>query len=167
MKPTEPIAAGNSGRIFQINLSQGGVPKLAQPGGEVTVSGLLGDHQRNLETHGGPDRALCLFSLERILALQEEGHSIFPGAAGENVTISGLDWSLVIPGMRLRLGAEVLAEVTRYTSPCTNIAYAFIDDDYSRLSQKRYPGWSRVYARVIQPGRIKPGDPVGFVIQKL
>jgi MOSC domain-containing protein YiiM len=167
MIPTEPIAVGNSGRIFQINLSQGGVPKLAQPSGEVTVSGLLGDRQRNLESHGGPDRALCLFSLERILALQEEGHFIFPGAAGENVTISGLDWSLVIPGMRLRLGAEVLAEVTRYTNPCTNIAYAFIDDDYSRLSQKRYPGWSRVYARVIQPGRIKPGDPVGLVIQNL
>ncbi len=159
------IEPGGSGRIFQINLSNGGVPKLAQPAAEVTLSGLVGDHQRNQETHGGPERALCLFSLERILGLQEEGHSIFPGAAGENVTISGLDWSLVVPGIHLRLGADVLAEVTRYTAPCNNIAYAFIDNDYSRLSQKRYPGWSRVYARVLQPGMIKPGDFV--VIQNL
>lgn len=160
MSRIEPVASGRLGRIVQINLSQGGVPKLAQPHAQLTHSGLVGDHQRNQEVHGGLERALCLFSLERILALQEEGHPIFPGAAGENVTISGLDWSLVVPGIRIRLGTEVLAEVTRYTAPCTNIAYAFIDNDFSRLSQKRYPGWSRVYARVIQPGMIKPGDPV-------
>jgi MOSC domain-containing protein YiiM len=145
--------------IFQINTSPGGVPKLGLHQAEVTELGLAGDQHRS-ESHGGPERAVCLFSLERILALQAEGHPIFPGSIGENVTVSGLDWSQVVPGSRLRLGGEVLVEVTRYTSPCNNIAGSFVDDGYERVSQTRHPGWSRVYARVIQPGSICVSDHV-------
>ena len=50
---------------------------------------------------GGPLAALCLYSLEVIQALQAEGHSIFPGSVGENITLSHLDWSRVTPGVRL------------------------------------------------------------------
>ena len=60
------------GRIFQINVSDGGVPKLARQQVEVTPLGLVDDRQEETDVHGGPDRALCLFSLERILALQAE-----------------------------------------------------------------------------------------------
>ena len=72
----------------------------------------------------------------------------------------GLDWAAVVPGSHLLLGETVLLQVTRYTSPCTNITRAFKDGDYARVSQKRHPGWSRVYARVLAPGSIRPGDPV-------
>jgi MOSC domain-containing protein YiiM len=53
--------------------------------------------------------------------------------------------------------------VTRYTSPCFKIKQSFADGDYSRVSQKRHPGSSRVYARVLKTGRIKQGDPVRLV----
>lgn len=86
------------GRVEQINASDGGVPKRPLPDGEVTAGGLRGDRQRNLQFHGGPDRAVVLYSLERIHSLQEEGHPITPGAIGENLTVSGLDWDLVVPG---------------------------------------------------------------------
>lgn len=152
-----------SGHIFQINVSEGGVPKLAIPGGEVTVTGLSGDRQRNRRHHGGPERALCLFSLERILALQGEGHPIYPGAIGENVTVAGLDWSLVVPGAQLRLGEAVEIAISSYTFPCSNIAPAFADGNMNRVSQKKHPGWSRLYARVLQPGRIAIGDPVSVL----
>ena len=46
--------------IFQINLSQGGVPKNAVRQGEVTEVGLVSDVQRDKRYHGGPMRALCL-----------------------------------------------------------------------------------------------------------
>jgi MOSC domain-containing protein YiiM len=54
----------------------------------------------------------------------------------------------------------VVAEVTRYTSPCGNITPFFTGGDYSRVSQKRHPGDSRVYARVLTEGSIRAGDPV-------
>ena len=66
----------------------------------------------------------------------------------------------VTPGTRLRLADAALLEVTRYTSPCFNIKAAFKDGEFGRVSQKRHPGWSRVYARVVQSGVIRRGDPV-------
>jgi MOSC domain-containing protein YiiM len=149
-----------SGRIFQLNTSPGGVPKLAVREAQVTELGLSGDDHKFPDIHGGPERAVCLFSLERILELQAEGHPIFPGAVGENVTVSGLDWNKVTPGQQLALGDEVLVEVTSYTSPCNSIPDSFLDGKYQRISQKVYPGYSRVYARVLRPGKIEIGQKV-------
>jgi MOSC domain-containing protein YiiM len=148
------------GTIVQISVSRGGVPKTAVAGARVTALGLDGDAHRDMEHHGGPERAVCLYAMEAITSLRAEGHPIVPGAIGENVTVEGLDWSAVAPGSYLRLGDTVLLRVTRYTSPCANITRAFADGDYSRVAQKRHPGWSRVYARVVVTGSIRPGDPV-------
>src|SRR5690348_9081759 len=110
----------NRARVAQISVSAGGVPKHAVPAARVTAHGVEGDAQRNRRLHGGPDRAVCLFSLERIRALQAEGHPITPGSIGENVTLEGVDWGTVVPGVCLRLGAEVVIQITDYTAPCTN-----------------------------------------------
>jgi len=149
-----------TGRIVQINVSAGGVPKRPVPRARVLRSGIEGDAHREAERHGGPDRALCLFSLEQIEALQAEGHPVEPGALGENLTIAGLAWAAVEPDAFFRLGEEVLVQITRFTSPCLNIRTSFLDGAYSRVSEKRHPGWSRVYARVLVPGEIAAGDPV-------
>ena len=151
------------GIIYQINISDGGVPKLPVAEAEITAEGVTGDRQRNRRFHGGPRRAVCLFSLDVIERLRAEGHPIAPGTVGENITVVGMDWSRVRPGVRLRLGDDVLLEVTAYTVPCANIAASFRERDVSRISVKRAPGESRVYARVLAPGRVRPGDPVAVV----
>lgn len=145
--------------IFSLNRSDGGVPKYPVHEARVTAQGLEGDRQENQEHHGGPQRALCLYSLEHILALQAEGHPIFPGSVGENITVAGLIWNELAPGDRLRLG-PVTIELTAYTVPCGTIADSFVDGRYSRISQKVNPGLSRLYARVIEPGTLRVGDPV-------
>lgn len=147
-------------RIFQLNLSNGGVPKLAVREAVLAPEGLEGDRQRDRRYHGGPDRALCLYALERVLELQAEGHPIFPGSTGENVTLVGLDWSRLAPGVRLALGDEALVEITSYTTPCKVIAASFLGGDFKRISQKLRPGHSRLYARVLRPGRLGVGDRV-------
>jgi MOSC domain-containing protein YiiM len=149
-------------RVASINRSDGGVPKRPVPEGEIRVTGLEGDRQRDLRYHGGPDRAICLYSADVIAALRAEGHSLEAGSIGENLTVAGLDWAAVVPGVRLRVGASEL-EVTSYASPCANIAGWFEEGDIARVSQKRHPGWSRVYARVLSPGRVAVGDPVVLV----
>ena len=150
------------GRLESIQISNGGVPKQDVAAAiEVTLTGLSGDRQRDLRFHGGPDRAVCLFSQEQIEALRNEGHPIGPGTTGENLTISGLDWSFLRNGARLTVG-EVKLEVTGPAHPCRNIAGSFADGDFSRLSAKLHPGRGRVYARVLAPGTIRPGDPVSL-----
>jgi len=125
----------------------------------VGVDGLAGDVQRDRKYHGGPERAICLFSLERITALAHEGHHIAPGATGENITVSGIDWDLVVPGARLEIG-EILLEIASYTKPCKTIRHVFAEEKFTRMSQKLHPGWSRVYARVLRSGRVTTGDQV-------
>jgi len=101
-----------------------------------------------------------VYSLERIYALQKEGHPIDVGTAGENITVEGVGWDIVVPGVRLRVGDHVLLEVASFTKPCKTIRDSFIDGKFVRISEKLYPGWSRVYARVLTEGEIHFGDPI-------
>ena len=146
--------------IFQLNRSDGGVPKLPVFHAMVTPDGMEGDRQRDLRHHGGPDRALCLFTLELILQLQAEGHPIHPGSTGENVTLAGIDLAALNPGDMLALGDKVVIQLTGYAHPCDNIAESFRDHRSTRISQKLHPGDSRVYARVLRGGELRVGQPV-------
>ena len=75
-----------------------------------------GDRQNDLKHHGGPSRAVSLFSSELIEALQEEGHPIQPGSTGENLTLRGVMWQDMAPGVRLRIGTAHL-EITAPLPP--------------------------------------------------
>lgn len=146
--------------VYQLNASRGGVPKLPLLEAVIEAHGIVGDAVANPDIHGGPERAVCLFSLERIEALAGEGHPISPGSTGENITLKGIDWSLIQPGVQLRLGSDVVLEVTRFTTPCRTIRGSFKDGDSNRIHENLHPGWSRAYARVISGGAIRPGDAV-------
>lgn len=150
-------------QIFQINCSQGGVPKTPLREAEVTTLGLITDKQNDTKYHGGPTRALCLFSLEHILALQAEGHPIYPGSIGENLTIAGLDWSTAVPGVQLQLGDDVRIRITSYAVPCQTIQDSFLEHKFVRVGQKVNPGWSRLYAEVLTTGTLKIGDSVDIL----
>jgi MOSC domain-containing protein YiiM len=147
-----------TGVIHQINISPGGVPKLPVDLAQVTRLGIIGDGHDDKENHGGPLAALCLYSLEEIERLQAEGHPIAPRTTGENISLVGIDWSLMTPGARLALGDTVLIELTDYATPCKTIRDSFVDQEFVRISHKLHPGESRVYARILRAGTIHPGD---------
>jgi len=146
--------------VYQINLSDGGVPKRPVLEAVIVTTGVEGDRQRNLNVHGGLDRALCLFSQDLIERLQDEGHSIEAGSSGENLTLAGLEWEKLKPGDRLQVGPDVQLEIMSYTAPCDQNARWFRERDLKRISQKKNPGWSRLYAKVLREGVVRPGDAV-------
>ena len=152
-------APTTTGTVAQLNVSDGGVPK--RPVTEVAVGrrGLQGDRQAERQHHGRPWQALSLWSLERVETLQAEGHPIQAGAAGENVTVAGVDWAIVRPGVRLQMG-DVVAQVSAYAIPCKKNARWFTDGDFRRIHHERHPGWSRVYASVVRGGTVRAGDAV-------
>jgi MOSC domain-containing protein YiiM len=145
--------------VESINASRGGVPKTSVFEAFLSENGVSGDAQAARDHHGGPARAVVVYSLEVIRALRAEGHPIAPGTTGENLTISGLDWPSIVPGTRLQVGSAVI-EVTTYTTPCRKIARSFMAKAYTRIGQEQNPGWSRVCARVLEPGLVQPGDAV-------
>lgn len=146
--------------LYQINVSDGGVPKRSIPEVSITEQGLTGDRQKTPKIHGGPERAVCLYSLELIQALQADGHSIAPGSSGENLTLAGVNWPRLSPGDHVRIGEHVLLEMTSYAVPCKVNGQWFRDLDFKRISHSRYPGWSRLYARVLHEGVVRPLDRV-------
>ena len=148
-------AVGTATGLF---LSDGGVPKVPVESVEVDFGGVVGDRQDDRLHHGRPFQALCLWSTEVIDGFRADGHPLAPGLAGENVTITGLPWPRVRPGARLRLG-DVLAEVTSYAVPCKKNADWF-EGGHFGLMHHRHGPVSRVYALVVEPGRINLGDSV-------
>lgn len=146
----------SEGIVAQLSVSPGGLPKLAVKSAEVTWRGMKGDRQATRVHHGRPWQALCIWSTEVIDEFKRQGHSLEPGRAGENITISGLPWAEVRAGVRLRVG-DVLCEVSAYTLPCTTNKPWFVNGDFNVMHHERGPV-SRVYATVLEPGRITVGD---------
>ena len=144
------------------------MPKLAVAQARITRGGVEGDKQNDLQHHGGPDRAVCLLALEVIERLRAEGHPIAPGTTGENLTVAGLDWASIGPGVRLKIAGaggtdSVVLEIVSYTAPCSTIRDSFTNLEFRRIKQDLHPGDSRLYARVLSEGVIQPGAPVTFV----
>lgn len=146
------------GVVVALHLGDGGVPKQAVRSVEVDHGGVVGDRQSTRRHHGAPWQALCIWSEEVIAAFAAGGHPIGPGFAGENITVAGLRWGEVRPGVRLAIGS-VRCEVSSYAVPCRQNAAWFSDRSFDRIHHRHGPV-SRMYATVLEPGSIAVGDPV-------
>ena len=149
-----------TGSVAQLNLGGGGVPKNPVGDAEVTIAGMTGDHHNDRVHHGRGFQALCLYSKDVIDALAAEGHPIYPGAAGENITVGGVDWASLRPGAVISIGDDVKIELSSYATPCAKNAQWFADGKFRRMLHDTHPGWSRIYATVLRPGRVRNGDRV-------
>jgi MOSC domain-containing protein YiiM len=154
--------------VLQLAISRGGVPKLPILEADVTPLGIAGDVQKNRKYHGGPNQALLLITSEGLDELKAAGFPVYPGALGENVTTVGLDRRQVRLGQRYRLGSEVEIEITKMREPCRTLApygptiqKAVYDPDV-KAGRPVSPRWGLAgfYVKVLQPGRLYPGDPI-------
>ncbi len=152
------LPATTTAIVSQLNVSNGGVPKQPVEHVEVDYRGITTDKQKSRKHHGRPFQALCFWSTEIIEQLSTEGHPIYAGAAGENITTIGLNWSDLTMGTRLAIGG-VTAQITAYAVPCGHQAQWVTDRDFSRLHHDN-GSISRLYATVITPGTISVGDTI-------
>ena len=155
--PPGPRAA--TGTVAQVNVSAGGVPKTPVDRAGVGRRGLDGDRQKVRRHHGRPWQALCLWSAEVIARLAAEGHPIAPGSAGENLTIAGIDWTAMRPGIRMQVGTALI-ETSLWALPCKQTAPWFTGGEFARMHHERERGVSRIYAWVLREGEVAAGDQV-------
>ncbi len=148
-----------SGTVAHLFRADGGVPKTAVDEVSVGIRGIVGDGQAHRQHHGRPFQALSLFSVELVEELRREGHPIVPGGVGENITTRGLDWEALQPGVQVRIGT-VVAEVSCFADPCSQIAHNFTGRNFSRIDEDRISGSGRRYAWVLEPGEIHVGDAI-------
>jgi MOSC domain-containing protein YiiM len=147
-----------NGTLVQVNISSGGMPKLPVPSARVTRDGVGGDWQKNRKYHGGPNRAICLFSEELYAWLGEQGvEGLFNGAIGENFTTRGIALMDLSPGDRLRVGAECVIELTGVRKPCRQLK------KWDERFPKPIVGYSGWLAKVVAAGAVRAGDTIELV----
>ncbi len=158
-----------SGKILQVNISPGGLPKRPILLGKLAPTGFLGDSFAHPKIHGGPSQAVLIIANEALSHLLTLGYPVFPGALGENLTTLGLDPQNWRAGQQFHVGSARI-ELTKPREPCRAL------DIYSagapirpalyspgiKLGDTAAPHWgiSGFYARVIQEGEIAPGDSI-------
>jgi MOSC domain-containing protein YiiM len=155
------------GTILQINSSAGGLPKRALRAGFISTFGIEGDGHAHPTIHGGSRKAILLIASEIVDGLAASGYPVFYGAMGENLTTRGIDLRALRIGNRLRAGAAVL-EITEPRGPCTalDVYGPSLKDEIFDLRVKPLdamsPRWGMggLYASVIQPGAVQPGDAI-------
>tara|TARA_B110000495_G_C22416141_1_gene263968 strand:+ start:19 stop:480 length:462 start_codon:yes stop_codon:yes gene_type:complete len=135
----------------------GGVPKPSVETLHIRENGCVGDKQNDMKHHGGPNRAVCLFSEEVLRILQRENHPIYPGSVGENILIKDIPWDHVAIGTQFHF-EQVIIEITSDAPPCQTIKGSFLNDEFKRISTKIYPQSTRWYAKVIQSGVVVAGE---------
>lgn len=132
------------------------MPKRAIDSARVTVDGVDGDWQKNRTYHGGPSRAVCIYSVELYAWLEEQGIPLEHGSIGENFTTKGIDLQKLKKGDRLRVG-ECVVEITDVRIPCSQLKKW--DGDLPELIVGR-SGW---VAKVVEEGVVKAGVGVEVV----
>ena len=123
---------------------------------------LEGDEQADLNVHGGPDKAVCVYSADHFAYWQEAlGRSdLGAGAFGENFTVNGLDETTVCLGDVFAVGT-VLVEVSQPRGPCWKLGRKWDRLDLPKLVLKAgKTGW---YFRVRQPGQVAAGEDIRLV----
>ena len=167
------------GTIYQINTGSGGVPKYSVASVLVTRERVEGDNW-NWWGHGGRTQAICLYSLECLVKLQDQGFPVFPGALGENLTTQGLDYHLINLGDVYAIGDEVRIRITKIRAPCGTIRKAYSPrarkgegieaamwDRDVKQGNTQSPKWGMTgfYAEVLNEGTIRTGDPIERIIE--
>jgi len=101
----------------------------------LTPMGVEGDAVVDRRVHGGQNKACYLYSKDHYPYWQQQ----FPhldwhyGMFGENLTVEHLNEYLIRRGDILRIGSEVLAEVTDPREPCFKLGIRFDDQRMVRL----------------------------------
>jgi len=106
-------------------------------------------------------RQVHLLQSELFDALVEQGHAVFPGDLGENVTTRGIDLLALPAGTILQLGDVAEVEITGLRNPCSQIdrfqpglTAKVLDRDANGALVRK----AGVMAVVRRGGRVQRGD---------
>ena len=96
--------------------------------------------------------------------LAAAGHTVAPGAMGENVTTRGVDLLGLPVGTVLRLGESAVVEVTGLRNPCTQlngISPGLMAATLDRDADGELVRKAGIMGVVLTGGDVRPGDPIG------
>jgi molybdopterin adenylyltransferase len=115
--------------------------------------GVEGDAHADDRTH----RQVSLLATESIDKMKAKGFELAPGDFAENITTEGIDLCSMPIGARMRVGKEVVLEMTQIGKECH--ADCAIRKEVGDCIMPR----EGVFTRVIRGGTVKPGDEIKII----
>ena len=144
------------GEILAVCISEKkGEQKHPVPQAELRENwGIVGD------AHAGPwHRQVSLLGQESVekLRAQLPDVTLGPGDFAENLLVRGLTLYTLPVGTRLKLGAQVMAEVTQIGKTCHKGCAI------RRLTGDCVMPREGIFVRILTPGTLRPGDPIAVI----
>jgi len=138
----------NKGKVVSINISEHkGISKKPIKSCQIKSSGLKRD------AHSGKGhRQVSLLAQESINKVKKKGLNVSSGSFAENITTEGIDLFKIPIGNRLRIGDEVIIEVSQKGKICPRPCTI-----YYKIGECIMPN-EGIFAKVIKPGEVKVGD---------
>lgn len=112
--------------------------------------GLTDDAHADSTTH----RQVSLMATESIKKMADLGLTVGPGAFGENLTTEGIDLVALPVGTEVKVGPEVVLEITQIGKVCHTKCAIFY-----KVGQCIMPE-EGIFAKVIHGGKVKTGDEI-------
>jgi MOSC domain-containing protein YiiM len=129
--------------------------KKGTPKTPVEEAYLVKEHGLEGDAHSGPwHRQVSLLSSESIDQAKAQGLDVNFGDFAENIATVGIDWKTLPIGTRVRLGAQVLLEITQIGKECHNRCAIYYKAGDCIMPREG------VFARVLEEGPIRCGDPI-------
>jgi MOSC domain-containing protein YiiM len=127
----------------------------------LSETNLKGDGQADLKHHGGPDRALLLYTAEHYPDWEDRfGRPLGYGSFGENFTVSESNEKEVCIGDRWQ-SDDIEIEVSQPRLPCFKLARRLDMPGLNlEVVAKRNGGW---YARTLKTGLVEQGQKLRLV----
>ncbi len=119
---------------------------------------LLKNYGLKGDAHAGTwHRQVSFLAKEAIEGMRRRGLEVGFGDFAENIATSGIDWPSLPPGTRVRLGKEIVVEITQIGKQChTKCAI------YQTVGDCVMPR-EGVFGRVLVGGRIRVGDGIAVL----
>lgn len=119
-------------------------------------SGFEGNGVADLRHHGGPDKAVCVYSSAHYPHWEDTLGIRLPAAAfGENLTLSDLYEDDICIGDIFQLGTAVV-QVSQPRQPCSTLAARYGRSDFVKLVVDS--GYTGCYFKVLEEGIVREGD---------
>lgn len=116
---------------------------------------LVKDHGIQGDAHAGEwHRQISLLASESIAKMRNQGLDVTFGDFAENIATSGIDWTMLPVGTRVRLGATCLVEISQIGKECVKKCAIFYQAGDCIMPREG------VFARVIEGGTIHSGDKI-------
>jgi len=99
-------------------------------------------------------RQVSLLALESIEKMRALGLNVGAGSFAENLTTQGIDLLSLPIGSRVRIGEEVLLEITQHGKLCHDRCAIYYQAGDCVMPREG------IFAKVVRGGHVKVGDPI-------